>query len=83
MTTQRATIERSLLPRGLLARRSFRFAINETVVFHDMYATIIGRSHTLRGEEIYEIEIDCPERTVRGQYLHPLPAPYAAALMAA
>ena len=78
--------ERSLLPRGLIARRSFRFAINETVIFHDTYATITGRSHSFAGHEIYEIEIDCaerPERMVRGQYLQPLSAPNAAALMAA
>lgn len=83
--------DRSLLPRSLLGRRpirvyyavaEFRFAEGDTVAFHDHVASVMTRSRSAMGREIYHIQLITgdmagrPFRTVEGSHLTACRDPY-------
>lgn len=84
MPVQRTTThaDRTLLPRGLIARPSF--AIDQLVTFHRITGTIVAYEISAAGHELYTVNFptdrDRPQRTVRGEYLQALPAPHEAAI---
>lgn len=72
--------ERTLLPRGLIARQSgkFRLRLTQIVDFHGDVAIVLSRSKTAAGRELYEILTTCTKRPVRhvlGHALAPTSAP--------
>ncbi|NEJ73758.1 hypothetical protein GR197_24995 [Rhizobium phaseoli] len=82
--------DRSLLPRALLGRRpiriylcaEFRFAAGDTVTFGDHVASVMTRSRSAMGREIYYIQLITggmagrPFRTVDGSHLTACENPY-------
>ena len=72
---------RETLPRALVARRRWSFAIGQTVRNGEMLAVVEGRSETYMGHEQYEVRIigedhGRPIRSFRGQYLQPAGGPH-------
>ncbi|NKM30783.1 hypothetical protein [Rhizobium laguerreae] len=81
---------RSLLPRSLLGRRpirvylaaDFRFAVGDSVAFHDYVAIVTARSRSMFGRELYYIQLITgdmagrPFRTVEGSHLTACENPY-------
>ncbi|MBY2913761.1 hypothetical protein HF206_06440 [Rhizobium leguminosarum] len=92
MTTHAAikTANRTALPRALLGRRrtrvylatEFRFAAGDTVAFGDHVASIMTRSRSAIGREMYYIQLITgdmagrPFRTVEGSHLTACRNPY-------
>lgn len=82
--------DRSLLPRALLGRRptrtyssyEFRFAAGDTVTFGDHVASVMTRSRSAMGREMYYIQLITgdmagrPFRTVEGSHLTACENPY-------
>ncbi|MGZ2429556.1 hypothetical protein ACVI1T_001455 [Rhizobium redzepovicii] len=82
--------DRSLLPRALLGRRpiriysctEFRFSAGDTVAFGDNVASVMTRSRSAMGREIYYIQLITgdmagrPFRTVDGSHLTACENPY-------
>lgn len=82
--------DRSLLPRALLGRRrtrvyiaaDFRFAVGDSVAFHDYVAIVTARSRSMFGRELYYLQLITgdmagrPFRTVEGSRLTACRNPY-------
>lgn len=80
--------DRSLLPRALLGRRpiricnEFRFAAGDTVAFGENVASVMTRSRSAMGREIYYIQLITGDmagrtfRTVDGSHLTACENPY-------
>ncbi|NKK31586.1 hypothetical protein E0H42_30610 [Rhizobium leguminosarum bv. viciae] len=81
---------RTALPRALLGRRptrvyiaaDFRFAVGDSVSFHDYVAIVMARSRSMFGRELYYIQLingdmaGRPFRTVEGSHLTACENPY-------